>query len=81
MCVCVRERGRIFLINNPLKTFYLRLYGIGHTVKDVQIERKPAAATTWATHFDYQQGFFYMHHPTEMIAHTTAFDTPGWNEK
>ena len=23
-----------------------------------------------------KQGFFYMHHPTDMIAHTTAFVTP-----
>ena len=32
------------------------------------------------------KGFFYMHHPTDRIAHTTAFVTPvvvctGWNEK
>ena len=38
-------------------------------------ERKPAAAT-WATLSDYQQGFFYMHHPTDRIAHTVAFVTP-----
>ena len=24
-----------------------------------------------------QQGFFYMHHPTDRITHTTAFDTPA----
>ena len=27
-------------------------------------------------HSDKQQGFFYMHHPTDRIAHTTAFVTP-----
>ena len=37
-------------------------------------ERKPAAAT-WATLSDYQQRFFYMHHPTDRIAHITAFVT------
>ena len=31
------------------------------------------AATSWATLSDQQQGFFYMHHPTGRIAHTTAF--------
>ena len=41
----------------------------------IQIERKPAA-TTWATLFDGQQGFFYRHHPTDRITHTTAFITP-----
>ena len=25
---------------------------------------------------DYQQGFFYMHHSTDRITHTTAFVTP-----
>ena len=39
------------------------------------IERKPAAAT-WDNLSDKQQDFFYMHHPTNRIAHTTAFDTP-----
>ena len=38
-------------------------------------ESKPAAAT-WATIFYLHQGFFYMHHPTDWIAHTTAFVTP-----
>ena len=30
----------------------------------------------YATLSDLQQGFFYMHHPTDRIAHTTAFVTP-----
>ena len=38
-------------------------------------ERKPAAAT-WATQSDYQQELFYMHHPTDWIAHTTVFVIP-----
>ena len=38
-------------------------------------ERKPAPAT-WATLFDYQQEFFYMHHPTDRLTHTMAFVTP-----
>ena len=35
-------------------------------------ERKPIAATTLAILSDWQQGFFYMHHPTDRIAYTTA---------
>ena len=34
--------------------------------------------------YDYQQGFFYKHHPTDRIAHTTAFVTPvveHWPER
>ena len=70
-----RKEGNV-LFNDTLNTFYLRLYGVRHMVKDhSDSERKPAAAT-WATLFDEQQGFFYMHHPTDRIAHTTAFVTP-----
>ena len=60
----------IVLFNDALNTFYLRLYGIRHMVKD---------------HSDSEIGLlfpisskvvFYMHHPTDGIAHTTAFFTP-----
>ena len=36
---------------------------------------KPSAATL-ATLSNWQQRFFYMHHPTDRIAHTTAFVKP-----
>ena len=40
-----RKEGNI-LFNDALNTFYLRLYGIGHMVKDhSDSERKPTAAT------------------------------------
>ena len=65
----------MFFNNDELNTFYLRLYDVRYMVKDQYRERK-AAASTWATLSDYQQGFFYMHHPTDRIAHTTAFVTP-----
>ena len=43
-----RKEGNV-LFNDTLNTFYLRLYGVGHMVKDhSDTERKPAAAT-WAT--------------------------------
>ena len=46
-----RTEGNV-LFNDALNTFYLRLYGIRHMVKDhSDSERKPAA-TTWATLFD-----------------------------
>ena len=68
------------LYNDALKTFYLQLYGIRHTVKDHsdskrEREKKPKATTTWATLFD--------------IALTTHIAQPllhqlwntGWNQK
>ena len=40
-----RKEGNV-LFNDALNTFYLRLYGVRHMVKDhSDIERKPAAAT------------------------------------
>ena len=55
------KRERNVLFNDALNTFYLWLYGIRHMVKD---------------HSDSEKGFFYMHHPTDRITHTTAFVTP-----
>ena len=59
----------MFLFNDALNTFYLRLYGVIHMVKD---------------HSDSERGnplpphglLFYMHHPTDRIIHITAFGTP-----
>ena len=40
------EGERNVLFNDALNTFYLRLYGVRHMVKDhFECERKPAAAT------------------------------------
>ena len=41
-----QERKGNVLFNNAFNTFYLRLYGVTHMVKDHSAsERKPAAAT------------------------------------
>ena len=49
MCVNVLMKEGNVLFNDALNTFYLRLYGVGHMVKDhTYSERKPAAAI-WAT--------------------------------
>ena len=38
-----------------------------------QRERKPVAVTSLGILFDWQQGIFYIHYPTERIVHTIAF--------
>ena len=44
----------MLLFYDAINTFYLRLYGVGHMVKNhSDSERKPAAAT-WATLSDQQ---------------------------
>ena len=59
-----RKEGNV-LFNDALNAFYLRLYGVRHMVKD---------------HSDSERGNpllpHGMHHPTDRIAHTTAFVTP-----
>ena len=63
------------LFNDALNTLYLRLYSVRHMVKDHSDSERKTAGSTWATLSDWQQGFFYMHHPTDRITHTTAFVT------
>ena len=60
-----RKEGNV-LCNDALNTFGLRLCGVRHMVKD---------------HLDSERGnpllphgFFYIHHPTDRITHTTTFD-------
>ena len=78
----IRKEGNV-LFNNTLITFYLQLYGIRHGKGPLrQRERKPTA-TTWHTLSDQQQGFFYMHHPTNTITQPLLHQlwSTGWNEK
>ena len=60
----------MFLFNDTLYTFYLQLYGIRHGKWPLRIWR----GNLLPPHG--QQGFFYTHHPTDTIPHTTAFATP-----
>ena len=53
------------MFNDTLKTFFnLRLYGVGHMVKDHSENER-------GNPLPPQQRFFYMHHPTDRIAHTS----------
>ena len=60
-----KGRNENVLFNDALNTCYLRLYGVGHTVK----------AHSEVTLSDWQQEISYMYHPTNRIVHTTAFVT------
>ena len=44
----VRKEG-IVLFNDALNTFYLRLYGFRHMVKDHSDSERKSIAATWAT--------------------------------
>ena len=72
-----RKEGNV-LFNDALNTFYLRLYGVRHMVKNHSDSERGNPLPSHGLLFPIisQQGFFYMHHPTDRVAHTTAFITP-----
>ena len=71
-----RKEGNV-LFNDALNTFYLRLYGVRHMVKDHSDSERENPLPPHGLLFPISsKGFFYMHHPTDRMAHTTAFVTP-----
>ena len=57
--------------------FILRLYGVGHMVKDHSDSERGNPLPPHGLLFPINsKGSFYMHHPTDRLAHTTVFVTP-----
>ena len=81
----MKERGRKeenILFNDALNTFYLRLYGVRHMVKDHSDSERENPLPPHRLLFPISSnGFFYIHHPTDRIIHTTAFVTPVVRER
>ena len=69
-----RKEGNV-LLNDALNTFYLRLYGVGHMVKDHSDSERGNPPPPHEL-LQLTSRVLYMHHPTDRIAHTTAFGTP-----
>ena len=68
-----RKEGNV-LFNDALNTFLIWLYGVGHMVTDHSDSEKgnllpPLHELLFPIN---SKGSFYMHHPTDRIAHTTA---------
>ena len=71
-----RKEGNV-LFNDALNTFYLRLYGVRHMVKDHSDSEKGNPLPPHRLLFPISsKGSLNMHHPTDRIAHTTTFVTP-----
>ena len=71
------DRKEMFYFNDALNTFYLRLYGVTHMVKyHTDSERGNPLPPHGLFFLINSKEFFYMHHPRDRIAHTTAFVTP-----
>ena len=72
----VRKEGNVLFID-ALNTFYLRLYAVGHMVKDHSDSERGNPLPPHGLLFPISSKvFFYMHHPSDRITHTTAFVTP-----
>ena len=75
-CVCVLDvRERNVLFNNALNTFYLRLYGVRHMVKDHSDEKGNPLPPHRLLLSINSKGSFICTIP-DRITHTTAFVTP-----
>ena len=71
-----RKEGNV-LFNDALNTFYLRLYGVRHMVKDHSDSEKGNPLPPHRLLFLINsKGSFICIIPTDKIAHTTAFVTP-----
>ena len=72
----IRKEGNV-LFNDALNTFYLRLYGVRHMVKDHSDSERGNPLPPHGLLFPISsKGSFIFHHPTDRITHTTAFVTP-----
>ena len=86
-CLINRKEGRKegnVLFNDALNTFYLRLYGVKHMVKDHSDSEKGNPLPPHRVLFPINSKVMYMHHHTDRIAHTTASVTPvmeHWMER
>ena len=64
-----RKEGNV-LFNYTLNTFYLRLYGVRHMVKDHTDSERGNPLPPHGLLFSISS-MGYMHHPTDRIAHTS----------
>ena len=75
VCVCVTDfnEGRKHSFNDALKTFYLRLYGVGHMVKAHldSVRGNPLPPHGLLFSISHKGYFIY-----DRIPHATAFVTP-----
>ena len=72
-----QKKERNVLFNDAFSTFYLRLYGFGHMVKDhIDNQRGNLLPPLHGLLFPISRKLFYMHHTKDKIAYTTVFVTP-----
>ena len=67
-------KERVVLFNDDLNTFYLRLYGVQHVVKD-HSDSESGNPLPPLQGLLFSISSIYMHHPTDRIRHVIAFVT------
>ena len=72
----IRERERNVLFNNILNTFYLRLYGVRHMVKDHSDSEKGNPLPPHRLLLSINSKGSFICTIPDRITHTTAFVTP-----
>ena len=72
----MRERERNVLFNDALNTFYLRLYGVRHMVKDHSDSEKGNPLPPHRLLLSIKSKGSFICTIPDRIAHTTAFVTP-----
>ena len=83
LLMVLRKEGNV-LFNDALNTFYLRLYGVGHIVKDPSDSERGNALPPHGLLFSINSKGYFICKIPDRIAHTTAFEqswSTGWNEK
>ena len=73
-----RKKEEHVLFNEALNTFYLRLYGIGHMVKDHSDSERGNDAATWAT-LSTRVLLYASSHRQDNTYHGLCYT--GWDEK
>ena len=79
-----RARERNVLFNNTLNTFYIRLYGIGHMVKDHSDSERGNLLPPHGLLFPISSKGSFIWIIPDGITHTTTFVTPvveHWQER
>ena len=70
------RKERNVLFNDAVNTFYLRLYGVTHMVKDHSDSERGNPLPTHGLLFLINSKGSYMHHLKDRMTHTTVFVTP-----
>ena len=73
-----RQQGGKSFIYRRIQHILIRLYGVGYMIKDHSDSKRgnPLLQLHGLLFSISRKGYFYMHHPTDRIAHTMTFVTP-----